>query len=147
MRYIIPFFLVLLLLFGCKSNNINQKVDKNREGLWIEEYSEDSSHYKSIGKYHKGDPIKRWRYYLDNKIIMREKYKKDYCIRTKYHQNGKIESKGQTRLVIDGKYPHWYYFGDWEFFDENGAQIRTKKYDNGKLISDETTFKQNKPIY
>jgi hypothetical protein len=27
--------------------------NKLKEGLWIENYSEDSSHYKSIGKYRK----------------------------------------------------------------------------------------------
>jgi antitoxin component YwqK of YwqJK toxin-antitoxin module len=142
MRYTIFSFLLLLLLLSCKTNSINQKVNKSREGIWIEQYSQDSLQYKSMGKYHKGDPVKRWKYYLNDKIIMREKYKDDYCIRTKYHQNGKVESKGKTRFDKDSRYPHWFYSGDWRFFDEKGKPILIKKYDNGKLISEEEINKQ-----
>jgi antitoxin component YwqK of YwqJK toxin-antitoxin module len=134
MRHQIVFISSLFLVLACKP--INQKTNKEREGLWIEEYVQDSLHYKSIGKYHKGDPIKRWRYYLDNKIIMREKYKKEYCIRTKYHKNGKIESRGNTKIDNNEKYPHWYYTGDWKFLDEEGRLTLTRKYDNGKLLSE-----------
>ncbi|PWA11247.1 toxin-antitoxin system YwqK family antitoxin [Flavobacterium laiguense] len=126
----------MLVLIGCKSTPINQKINKKREGLWVEQYEIDSSKYKSIGKYKNGDPVKKWRYYLNGKIIMREKYKDDYCIRTKYHQNGKVESKGKTRLDNNEKHPHWFYTGDWKFFDEEGKPIQIKKYDDGKLISE-----------
>jgi antitoxin component YwqK of YwqJK toxin-antitoxin module len=136
MRNLIIPISILFLLLACKAKSINQKVNKEREGLWIEKYTQDSSQYKSIGKYHKGDPVKRWKYYLNGKIIMREKYKDDYCIRTKYHQNGKIESKGKTRFDNDSKYAHWFYNGDWKFFDERGKAILIKKYENGKLISE-----------
>ncbi len=136
MRKLIIPISILFLLLACKAKPINQKANKEREGLWIEKYAQDSSQYKSIGKYHKGDPVKKWRYYLNGKIIMKEKYKNDYCIRTKYHQNGKIESKGKTKLDNNDKYPHWFYTGDWEFFDERGKPILIKKYDNGKLISE-----------
>jgi antitoxin component YwqK of YwqJK toxin-antitoxin module len=136
MRNLIISISILFLLLACKAKSINQKVNKEREGLWIEKYTQDSSQYKSIGKYHKGDPVKRWKYYLNGKIIMREKYKDDYCIRTKYHQNGKIESKGKTRFDNDSKYAHWFYNGDWKFFDERGKAILIKKYENGKLISE-----------
>ena len=136
MRNLIISISILFLLVACKAIPTNQKVNKEREGLWIEKYAQDRSQYKSIGKYHKGDPVKRWRYYLNGKIIMREKYKDHYCIRTKYHQNGKVESKGKTELDNNDKYPHWFYNGNWEFFDEKGKPILIKKYENGKLISE-----------
>lgn len=136
MRHFIISISILFLLLACKAKPINQKVNKEREGLWIEQYEQDSAKYKSIGTYRKGDPVKRWRYYLDNKIIMKEKYKDDYCIRTKYHQNGKVQSKGRTKLVMEGKNMHWFYTGDWKFFDEKGQLISVKKYDHGKLISE-----------
>lgn len=134
MRYLIISFCIIFLAFACKP--INQKVNKEREGLWIEEYAQDSLHYKSIGKYHKGDPVKKWRYYLDKKIIMREKFNKEYCIRTKYHKNGKVESKGNTKLDNNEKYPHWFYTGDWKFYDQKGKLNQIKKYENGNLISE-----------
>ncbi|MDD2674130.1 MAG: hypothetical protein PHF81_04565 [Flavobacterium sp.] len=88
--------------------------NKRREGLWIEEYTQDSSHYKSIGKYRKGDPIKKWNYYL----------------------NGKIKSKGKTKMETSDKYAHWFYFGDWNFFNEDGKLITIKKYNNGESFSE-----------
>ncbi|MDI5888980.1 hypothetical protein [Flavobacterium yafengii] len=39
---------LVFLLFGCKTNQMKNKL---REGLWIEQYTQDSSHYKSVGKY------------------------------------------------------------------------------------------------
>jgi antitoxin component YwqK of YwqJK toxin-antitoxin module len=141
MRHFLIYLSFLLIFIGCKSNSVNQKANKQREGLWIENYSQDSLQYKSIGRYHKGDPVKKWRYYLNDKIIMREKYRRDYCIRTQYHKNGKVQSRGKTYLRTEGKYPHWFYSGDWEFYDEKGKLIVTKKYDAGKLIS-ETTAKE-----
>ncbi|MBW4362353.1 hypothetical protein [Flavobacterium taihuense] len=136
MRHLIITLFLTLTLIGCKTAPINQKVNKDREGLWIEEYAQDSSRYKSIGKYHKGDPIKKWRYYLDDKIIMREKYKSDYCIRTRYHQNGKVQSKGKTKIVTTSSKTHWFYNGDWKYFDEKGKLICINKYKNGELISE-----------
>jgi len=136
MKHVLITLILTLTLIGCKTPPINQKVNKEREGLWKEEYTQDGSQYKSIGKYHKGDPIKRWRYYLDNKIIMREKYKDDYCIRTRYHQNGKVQSKGKTKLVITGTNAHWFYSGDWKYYDEKGKLISINKYKNGELVSE-----------
>lgn len=125
---------LVFLLLACKP--INQKVNKQRSGLWVERYAVDSLQYKSVGRYHNGDPVKRWRYYLDDKIIMREKFRRDYCIRTNYHKNGKVQSKGKTAMKANGKNLHWFYSGEWEYFDEEGKLITTKKYDNGKLVSE-----------
>lgn len=136
MRYIIIMLFSFFILYGCKTQPINQKINKQREGLWIEKYTLDSTQYKSIGKYQNGDPIKKWRYYLNSKIIKKEKYKQNLCYTTFYHKNGKIESNGKTKLESSGKNIHWFYFGDWKFFDEKGKLILIRKYDNGKLISE-----------
>lgn len=74
-----PFLIYLMLigfLFSCKPKQLNQKVNKQREGLWIENYSQDSSNYKSVGNYHNGEPIKKWTYYLNGKRIKKENYSK-----------------------------------------------------------------------
>jgi hypothetical protein len=143
MRSCSSIIVVLFLLLSCKTKPINQKVNKEREGFWVEEYSEDSLKYKSKGKYHKGDPIKKWSYFLNGKIIMKEKYKGDYCIRTRYHQNGRIESKGKTKLNNDEKYAHWFYTGDWKFYNEKGKPTLLKKYNNGELISETNLLPHN----
>ena len=133
--------LFLFVLIGCKTTSINQKADKKREGLWIENYTIDSAKYKSIGKYHLDDPIKKWRYYLNGKIIKREKYKGTICKTTTYFENGKIQSKGQTKTTTDDIEIHWFYDGIWNFYNEKGKLITTRKYSNGELIS-EVEFNQ-----
>jgi hypothetical protein len=133
MRQTVIIIGLLFLVFGCKTN---QMKNKHREGLWIEQYTQDSSHYKSVGKYRKGDPVKKWNYYLNDKIIKREKYKSNICSTTFYHENGKIQSKGKTKMETSGKYVHWFYFGDWNFFNENGKLTTIKKYNNGESLSE-----------
>jgi hypothetical protein len=136
MRY---FFIIIFLtfsIFGCKSTLINQKTNKKREGLWIEHYEVDSAKYKSIGKYKNDDPIKKWRYYLNGKIIKREKYKGNICRTTTFFENGKIQSKGYTKTTTDSIEIHWFYDGVWNFYNEKGKPTIIKKYNNGELISE-----------
>ncbi len=134
-------FVIMLLLLGCKTKSINQKENKLREGLWVETYSLDSAQYKSVGAYHRGDPIKKWRYYLNGKIIKKEQYKPNNCRTTTYFENGKIQSKGQTKTTTDTIQTHWFYDGEWKFYNEKGKLIGIKKYKEGQLLSDITIKK------
>ena len=63
-----------------------------------------------------------------------------YCriiiIITYYHDNGEIALKGQSKIVEVENDIHWFYFGDWSVYDENGKLIKIKKYENGELISE-----------
>jgi antitoxin component YwqK of YwqJK toxin-antitoxin module len=127
---------LLSLLIGCKTATINQKINKEREGVWIEYYSQDSLKYKSIGNYHKGNPTKKWRYYINNKINKKEKYKQDFCFTTYYHKNGKIQSKGKTKLETTDAVLHWFYFGNWKFYDEKGKLTEIRKYYNGEPVTE-----------
>ena len=74
MRSSLIYFLLIGFLFSCKPKEINQKVNKQREGLWVENYGQDSLNYKSVGSYHNGDPINKWMYYLNGKRIKKENY-------------------------------------------------------------------------
>lgn len=42
--------------------------------------------------------------------------------------------QGQTKLDILKTDRHWYYFGDWKYYDENGKLRYVKKYENGDKI-------------
>ena len=127
---------LILSMSSCTSALTNQKINKKREGLWIEKYSQDSAKYRSMGKYKNDDPIKKWRYYLDEKIIKKEKYKDNSCFTRIYYENAQIQSKGTTTLDTTDKYAHWYYSGDWKFYDNKGKLILKRKYDKGNLISE-----------
>ena len=131
---------VFLWLSSCKTNLINQKIDRKKEGVWIEKYSLDSAQYKSIGKYRNDEPIKKWKYYQNSKLIKREKYRQKDCFTSIYHLNGKIQSKGKTILDNSTQYAHWYYSGTWNFYNEKGQLIAKRFYEKGNLVK-ETTVK------
>jgi hypothetical protein len=143
MRNLIISLICIFSLFSCKTKSINQTVERKREGLWTEKYSHDSAHYRSVGKYKNDNPIKRWRYYLDGKIIKREKYKGNICYTKFYHENGKIRAKGATKIEDDKKQLHWYYSGTWKYYDSKSNLTTTRQYHKGDLISEENnTYKK-----
>ena len=137
MKNIFIILCLTLSLIECKTAPLNQKENKKRVGLWIEQYSIDSTQYKSVGKYKNGDPIKKWYYYTNDKINKKEVYKKNKCTITYYNTNGTIQSKGKTKLVVTDPEIHWFYYGDWKYFDENGKLISIRKYKNGEFISEQ----------
>ena len=132
-------FIGMLIFCSCKTTN--QTVNNEREGIWIEEYAIDSAHYKSTGTYKKGDPVKKWRYYLNGKLTKKERYHKMYCKTKFFNENRKTRAKGITRLDEDPKAIHWYYSGIWKHYDSGGKLTITRNYDRGELISEkmETT--------
>ena len=133
MRYSFIILVLTLSLFGCKTNQMKNKF---RTGRWVEQYAQDSANYKSIGTYKKGDPVKKWRYYLNGKIIKREKYNRSICKTIFYHENGKIQSRGMSKLDTTDKYAHWFYFGDWNYYNDDGKLTTIRKYNNGELLSE-----------
>ncbi|MWB94275.1 hypothetical protein GON26_07870 [Flavobacterium sp. GA093] len=137
MRQFIILFFCGILLLGCKSKSINQKIDKKREGVWIDAYTQDSIVYKSIEHYKKDLPVKKWKSYINGKIYKTEKYKNGICTVKYYYENGKLQSKGKTRIDVSAAETHWFYFGDWKFYSDKGKLTEIKKYNNGELISEQ----------
>lgn len=133
-----PFFIVLFfcgaLLFGCKSKPINQKIDRKKEGVWMDDYMQDSIIYKSFEYYKHDQPVKKWKSYINGKIYKTEKYKNGICKVKYYYENGKVQSKGATKIEVNAEQTHWFYFGDWKFYSDKGELTEIKKYNNGDLI-------------
>ena len=125
-----------MMLFSCKSKPINQKIDKKKEGLWVDNYEQDSTTYKSFEYYKNDQPVKKWKTYINGKIYKTEKYKNGICIVKYYYENGKLQSKGKTKIEVDSIETHWFYFGDWKFYSDKGKLTEIKKYNNGDLISE-----------
>lgn len=119
--------------FGCKSK-INQVKDNLREGKWV---TVDSLGFKYTikGKYHKGNEIGTWRYFENNKLIRKEKYKKNKCFTKFFYSNGKLMQKGFTELVNNDKETHWYYAGDWYYYNEKGQRISIKTFEKGEIVN------------
>ena len=125
-------FLLIISILSCKTQ-LNQTKNNLQEGKWITIDTFDYP-YISKGKYHRGKPKGSWVYIYNGKLDRKEKYKKNKCLTTFFHPNGKIMRKGYTQLDDNDKETHWYYSGKWNYFDENGLPTRTNIYEKGKLI-------------
>lgn len=122
------FLLIIILIsfHGCNSK-INQIINNQREGKWITHDTLDFI-YTTKGKYNKGTEIGTWKHFYKGKIVRKEKYIKSMCKTIIYHPNGKIMKKGYTKLESGEKEDHWYYFGDWYFYNTKGQLDSIKKY-------------------
>lgn len=132
---------LLLVVVSCASKLTNQTINKKREGLWTEKYSLDSAQYQSIGHYKNDEPVKKWLYFLDGEIIKKEKYKASFCKTKLYHKNGRLQSSGKTVLDTSGNYPHWYYSGEWKFYNDKGKLSSRRTYLDGELKAEENIIK------
>ena len=137
MRQLLILLFSVILFFGCKSKQINQMIDKKKEGVWIQNYDQDSIKYKSVEHYRSDTAIKKWKTYIDGKIYKTEKYKNGTCTVKNYYKNGKLQSKGKTSVEIDSVETHWFYFGKWKFYSEKGKLTEIRKYNKGELVSEQ----------
>ena len=140
-KFAISLFILLISTLSCKTR-INQTKNNLQEGKWITIDTLDYP-YISKGKYRRGKPIGTWTYINNNKLDRKEKYKKDKCLTMYYHPNGRIKQKGYTKE----NETHWYYSGEWNYFDENGSKIRTNIYEKGNLIDSIMPKKDKKTVF
>lgn len=125
--------LFILTLSGCKTNRIRKN---ERVGRWVEFDTIEGKIYKSVGRYRNGIGKGTHRQFSDKKLVREEKYKNDICHTIYYHENGKIMTEGYTKMVVTEKEIHWFYNGDWKFYDENGQLLGIRTYENGNAINE-----------
>lgn len=150
MKKIFILLLVLLSVVSCKTK-MNQYIkDENkvskRDGKWKEEYSSDDGVLTAIGKYDKGEKKGVWKTYFDtkdfkHKLYQKDKIKKGLIKTRRYFPNGKIMEEGQSKLDISKDQRHWYYFGDWKYYNDKGELLYIKKYHDGKK-ADSISYKK-----
>lgn len=126
-------FLILIFCFGCKINRVRNHL---REGRWIEKNKLDSVTYIAKGRFRHDEEINTWKYRANKKLIKKEIYKNGICHVTNYHPNGKIASIGKTKSERTETGRHWFYFGDWNFYDENGILESICYYEKGEMINE-----------
>ncbi len=142
------FLVVILLLFsGCGIN----KRDKNKQkhGLWIVQQKTSEGNIKTRGKYRHGEQIGVWTTKINDTLFQKDRIKmvennagtkiQLYHISTKtYYPSGKLHESGESMLKLDNAIEdnrHWYKFGPWNRYTENGKVILIKYYKEGKLHS------------
>lgn len=137
--------LCCVFLVSCKTK-INQYVKDDhdtdkRNGKWREEYSSNEGVLIATGKYKKGEKIGVWKMFSNDKLFQKDKIRRDITKTKKYFPNGKIMEKGQSKLEISQNERHWFYFGDWKFYNDRGELLYIKKYFNGNE-TDSISFKK-----
>ncbi|NRS89059.1 hypothetical protein HNQ02_001979 [Flavobacterium sp. 7E] len=136
--------IIIISLNSCKVRTSNQTINNKREGRWVEQYTIDSAHYKSIGTYKNDDFVKKWCYFLNGKLIKKERYHKKYCKTKLFYENRKKQASGKTHLDQGTKELHWYYSGKWKFYDNNGTLTTVRIYNKGELVSEILSCKDAK---
>ncbi|MCX8523754.1 hypothetical protein OF897_07435 [Chryseobacterium formosus] len=112
---------------------IDSKTQK-RHGKWKEEYSSDQGALIAVGKYKKGEKVGVWKTTFQDKLYQKDKIRKTVTKTKLYFPNGNVMERGQSKLDISESQRHWYYFGDWKYYDENGKLKYIKKYADGKKV-------------
>lgn len=118
--------IISCILFSCKSKT-NQIVNKHREGKWITIDTLDAI-YTTKGKYCKGNEVGTWKQYRNDKLVRKEIYSTNASRLIFYYPNGKIMKKGHTKIDREEKEDHWYYVGDWRFYNPKGPLDSIKTY-------------------
>lgn len=93
--------------------------------------------YKVVEKYRNNQEIGTWKYYNNNKLVRKEKYCNTTCKTRFYHNNGKLQKKGYTKLEVNNDSLHWYYYGKYIMRKANLLK---------QLIMQKTTLKNNRKI-
>lgn len=125
--------LSLFILSGCKTN---RTINGQKEGKWVLIDTINKDIYKHTEKYRKGEEVKTWKTFKNKKLYKTEKYKGAICLVTFFYENGKISLKGKTKLEIEAKETHWFYFDEWKEYNEFGKLIKLKYYESGVLLSE-----------
>lgn len=129
---------LVLLLFSCKTpQNVYLKGEGNsrvRHGRWTEEYSSNQGNLVAKGKYNHGMKVGTWKTTFQGKLYERDRINRNITKTNRFHPNGKLMEKGQSRLDATQHESHWYYFGDWKYYNDQEKIMYTKKYTDDKKV-------------
>lgn len=125
--------ILIVTISSCKTNRIK---NNERIGKWIEFDTIDGKIYKSIGRFRNGLGKGTHRQFSDKKLVRKEKYKDGICHTTYYYENGQIMTEGNTKMVLTENEIHWFYDGDWKFYDESGLLLGIRTYESGAVINE-----------
>ncbi|HUH33356.1 MAG TPA: hypothetical protein VLZ28_05340 [Daejeonella sp.] len=130
--YLLTVF-ALCLFASCK---INQTENGLKTGLWISKDGNGEEGYKSRGRYKKGKEKGVWKFFYNDTLYQKDRYSGNSARVRYYHPNKKVSARGNTQMDYDGKLAHWYYTGDWKYFDVKGKLVKTVTYEKGNAIAE-----------
>ena len=129
----------VLILASCKVNGYRNGL---KHGLWINKYVDGQITQKSRGRFKNGRETGTWKYKHGKDLYKKEKYNGTTSTVRFYHPNSKIAATGMTMVDFNGIELHWYYHGDWKYFDTQGKPFKVVTYKKGNLVAE---VPSNKP--
>ncbi|RNI30562.1 hypothetical protein EFB08_04730 [Rufibacter latericius] len=119
-------------------NRYDGKQLKNGKWRVFHDYEEKVVHYK--GRYRHGKEVGTWKTFTpDGKLYFTEKIKRrQRSYKTVYyHPNGEVSHRGMAYMQDAEKGGvHFFWEGDWEYFDENGQLLGIKTFVKGNPTTD-----------
>ena len=109
-----------------------------RQGLWIG-YA-DSSHtiIDWKGRFKKGNEKGVWKYYYSNGFVRKkEKYYARKIKTYNYYENGRVQSTGYAKIESDEEKLHYFYYGPWYYYSEEGKPTKIAYYEKGDIVKEE----------
>lgn len=128
--------IILLLCISLCSCKINQTKNGLKTGKWHESEEYMNIESNATGRYKKGDKRGTWRAFMSDKLLSKEKYKKNSCHIIKYHNTGTIQQIGVSNKAIINSKTEWLPTGEWKFYDSEGVLLGTKIYEKGIPIQE-----------
>jgi antitoxin component YwqK of YwqJK toxin-antitoxin module len=130
------FILSLIILTAFSFCKINRTKNGLRTGLWVTESDTTGEGFRSRGRYKKDKEKGVWKYFYNDTLYQKDRYS-GYSARVRfYYPNKKIQASGKTRMDYNGKLLHWFYNGDWKYFDAQGNLLKIVTYEKGNPIAE-----------
>ncbi len=121
-------------LFHKKINTTN--IDGKKDGIWITYFDIENKQVESREHYKDGFETGKCRhYYANGNIRLKWRYYKNRVRAKYYYENGKLDQKGWSKMDWTATDVHYYWHGQWKFFDDKRKPIRKTFYQYGEEVS------------
>ncbi len=96
------------------------------------------------GRFRHGRPVGKALYYDMKGVLERKEISRFKKLKTTfYYPDGNVLMKGQARLDENPQKVHYYFFGRWKYYDEQGQLVKYRYYEKGVLLRTEYVDKNN----
>lgn len=96
------------------------------------------------GRFRNGNVVGRaWYYTMEGKLERKEISRFNKLKTTFYYPDHTVRLKGNARLESNAEKAHYYFYGTWKYFDEEGKLLKYCYYEKGRLIRTEYVDKNN----
>lgn len=142
---IVQIFLILtFFIHSCSQKN---RLNRHgyRTGRWLT-YLDSAKTIKSFeGRFRNGNTVGKSYYYTTTGVLERREINRFKVLKTTfYYPNKTVRLKGKARIDDLSDKIHYYFYGRWKYYDEDGKLSKYCYYDKGQLVKTIYIDKNNK---